>query len=442
VLFWRGQLLHFLGLPLLLAAFLWLAARNFRKVLESWRLWSRSAIEFGAVVVGIAAITTAVYHRAWELIVPFDPPVGPARLSKEKPPRIISNGVGGLAVLLPDGRLWVDRVAYIPGRLFLASGEGTGIRGRGRWISLSPNRFLPGSNWVSAVTAVHETVGIRSDGSLWVSAEAREPWDHEGKAPEPRIIELVRFEKGTDWKSVALDDYWWPSMFLLRQDGSLWHWGTNSLPSKQEWPGLRSFGPTRVGDSTNWVKIVSAGRNCFLWMNDGTAWISDPLVRNLKDHSITKYAGVQRFPSLDNTKWLSLGGGWTWQGGVRDDGTLWVWSSEFQTASDGKPKFSPHLVQVGMDWSAMAGEFPDLITALKKDGSLWQWRVGITPPARLGSHNDWVAITGALGGTISLAADGGLWFWYGRGADDDRNSDQPLLSASRRPSKIGNIFWR
>jgi hypothetical protein len=98
----------------------------------------------------------------------------------------------------------------------------------------------------------------------------------------------------------------------------------------------------------------------------------------------------------------------------------------------------------------VAGEWRAL-AALKTDGSLWEWHpsydeirnldLAKNRPVRLGNHNDWVALGGALGRWVSLAADGSLWcWWYRPQLVYYGESDQPLLAPSRRPSKIENIL--
>jgi hypothetical protein len=91
------------------------------------------------------------------------------------------------------------------------------------------------------------------------------------------------------------------------------------------------------------------------------------------------------------------------------------------------------------------------LAALKASGSLWQWEYGhdrqeerglaAKSPVRLGRRDDWVAIGGAAGGIVSLAADGSLWFWWRRDLPGFSGySDQPWLAASRKPTKIENIL--
>jgi alpha-tubulin suppressor-like RCC1 family protein len=115
----------------------------------------------------------------------------------------------------------------------------------------------------------------------------------------------------------------------------------------------------------------------------------------------------------------------------------------------------------GTNWLALTGGNKKVVT-LKGDGTLWLWNFGgLNPteassraniakvvPVQLGSHTDWVAISGEPGNLIALAADGSLWFWPLADAKDYYNDSsrngklpiRPLLDVSRKPQLIGNIF--
>lgn len=471
---WRGSLMYYVAWPTLVITFLWLTERNFRRASESWRMWRRNVLALAAVFAGIVAVTTAVYHRAWELITSIEPAHGPARLTRDQPPRLFSNGGSALAVVSPNGNLWADHIAHLPGRLFLSFGEQTGIRRGGKWIGLSGFPIIAGSNWADAVAGYTKTVAIRADGTLWVSEKPRQPWYHEGQPPVEEADRLVRVGTHTNWQSALREGYSMTSLVLLKQDGTLWRWGTNSssFSHKNQWPGFRTFEPYRLGEESDWTEAASSVFNVYVWKRDGSAWVINPRVAGTSSGTRKEIAGIERVRSLDHIKWRSLGGGliW-WQAGVREDGTLWVWNSTFQGAPGVGEGLTTELVQVGKenDWLAVAGDFRSL-AALRADGTLWAWsledlrREGIIKfpfqpgankqsgiqtnavaatrsPRRLGAHDDWVAVGGAMGGIVSLAADGSLWYWWSRG-DDGQNFDQPMLAPSRRPDKIGNIFGR
>jgi len=417
---WQGDLLNYVEWPVLAVTLIWLAYGNFRRLSETWRFWLRNTLGVTAALVFITASTAAIYHRAWELLAPVEPAHGPARLTGAK------LDVGrALAILLPQGRLWVDRLIVEKLGDVVARGEPTGER-----VRLPAIRFVDGSNWTDTAVAYYgETVGIRSDGTLWVSENAYQPYYT--KAPIPETETFVRFGDETNWLKAVRDGYSL-RMLLLRKDGTLWRWGTNRLDSRQKWPGLRSFELYRFGADSDWADIVSAGASVYAWKRDGHAWI---LSRPLRSRANTLEPGweMDRCEAFDNTKWRSLTDFSVLQVGVREDGTMWFWGQGGPASGTGN--------QIGKEtnWVAVALSGHKLV-ALNANGSLWTWNaiysqmVLTGSPVRLGIHEDWVAIGATWDGTVSLAADGSLWYWWSR---DDRSG---LLAVSRRPTKIENIF--
>jgi len=215
--------------------------------------------------------------------------------------------------------------------------------------------------------------------------------------------------------------------------------------------------PQRLGTESDWAKIIYARDRVYAWKNDGRAWLIHPPSPGSKPRkeevSVAPDVVIERSASLDNFQRSSLAECWPWHAAVLDDGTLWAWTDVPPTlAQNGQSYAARAPVQIGneRDWRAVAGGSGTL-TALKADGSLWQWQwsyyrqqefgLPTNAPVRLGTHNDWLGIGDAMNGTVSLAADGSLWYWCNRDPDHYSDcSDQPMLEPSRRPSKIENIL--
>ncbi len=435
---WQWGLVNYIEWPTLVGALLWLAYGNFRRFSENWHLWLRNLLGLAAALVLIPTLAACLYHRVWEFLTPLEPPHGPARLAGGKAPALhIASGVG-VAVVLPNGRLWVDRIIHEPGRRVMKFGPSTWISLGGKWIGEPGNHFLDGSNWVDAVADFRETVGIRSDGSLWVSDEPRQPFVRAGDG-ELRVAEpagLARFGGETNWLS-AVRDFQSQSMLLLKTDGTLWRWGTNGW--LKNWPGLRLCEPHKLRFASGWAEMLSAGVSIYAWRTNGQAWLLNSAVRG-------PWTTIERRENLDGSKWRSLTESGPFQAGVREDGTLWIWLSP-SGSGNRVPEVGKEQIGKSTGWAAVALSHSKLV-ALKADGSLWRWDFIYwqTPqgwmlpesPVRLGIHNDCVALNSLWDGFVSLAADGSLWFWAARESSDD----QPLLRVSRRPEKIAELFGK
>jgi hypothetical protein len=137
---------------------------------------------------------------------------------------------------------------------------------------------------------------------------------------------------------------------------------------------------------------------------------------------------------------------------VLEDGTLRAHGVDSVMGSEGPALFASgdHSVLLGteMNWQAVAGN-GTIVVALKTDGSLWKWSFQENPliksdaasASRLGTQSDWIAITAAGSSVFALAGDGSLWlFQFDLPHPASDLPFPPLLSVSRRPQKVGNIF--
>lgn len=446
---WRGYLIYYIAWPSLLATLFWLAWRNFRSETSADHLWRRNALVLGSVLAAVVLVTFAVYQRAWQFLTPVDPRPGAARIVGQKPVLFASYSGTSLTGILPDGRLWVDRVGYNPGLTVLSFGQDSGFRTGSKWTSLSGNQILPGSNWVSAVANFRETVALRSDGTLWISEKPRLPRERDIELPAfEEAAALAQFGSDTNWLDVVREHYYW-SVVLLKRDGTLWRLGTNSFAEKNVWPGLRSFTPQRLVSDSGWNRILAGAGRVYAWKPDGSAWMVHGPERGGQHKENEMGVVLEPVPFLDKTKWRGMARFMEQQVALRDDGTLWTWQLETRPGRLGKSPATP-MRRIGpdSDWTALAGDWQFLV-ARKADGSIWQWAFPgwdhlpfREPPRRLGSRNDWVAVGALWGGPASLASDGSLYFWAARDSFSyfQGSIDQPMLGPSRKPVLIENIF--
>ncbi|HEY5041169.1 MAG TPA: hypothetical protein VIK53_04135 [Verrucomicrobiae bacterium] len=469
---WNGLLVDFIGVPVFFIVLVAMSSWNFQRINLGWNVWRRNAFAFAAALVFVFAATTATYHRVWKKLTPFEPPHGAARLTLSNP-ATLSDQWDTLSVRLPDGRMWMDNhTIYTANLLTLSLGD---IR-----LMMGGGHILDGSNWVSIVSGFsYERAGIKADGTLWVS-EKPPPLEQmaNGRWIIPKAGDLVQFGSETNWNSVVPNGL---SMLLVKNEGTLWRWGiTTNWNWKNEWPDLRSFTPQRLGTDTNWSEVFLEDGQLYFRKNDGSFW--------------TYWNGSQephiQLPELSPGQ-ASLPSSGQWRGtaiienslnshlGVRNDGTFRIWAEKQMTKNaNGANSYELAFVdmnrQLGKDtnWLTVAGRGEKIVT-LKNDGTLWLWnfyhdnRRGwdterderamlAVKPVRLDTHSDWIAITTADGGVISLAADGSLWYWPLASASDfvskfggsqfwDNNSHtyfESLLDISRKPQLLGNIFTK
>jgi ABC-type transport system involved in multi-copper enzyme maturation permease subunit len=464
---WSPFLPNIILAVLLPVAVVWLAWRNFGRLPETARIWRRNVLGLAGVIVFTMAASVLIYHRAWEKLTPFEPAHGPARWSMSQPPVTHRSDIGDSFVIsLPDGRDWFG--CMIEDFPFLIRHEMLReLLPTVAWPQFKA-QFIPGSNWVSltagyldfwAEKAVRtngteseldhvinsrETVGIRADGTLWVSDKpSGTNWN---------TSPLVQFGRDTDWwQVIGLQSP--TSVLLLKKNGTLWRWGSAAASWEfvpTNWPGLRAQPPHQIGTNSDWQNLVQLGLP-MAQKKDGSLWALD--VRDkAKTDDFVQHANITAGfgKSAVNAQKLASGYG-PFNAGIRTDGTLWIWGENLYNDRARWNKMA--VLQSGHEtnWLAVAVG-PDTMTALKSDGTLWHWGgesgqynsdypdAGkyTAPPRRLGIHNDWVALTQTWWGITTLAADGSLWLWPEHSYYSA--SGIMLIEPARKPVLLGNVF--
>ena len=125
--------------------------------------------------------------------------------------------------------------------------------------------------------------------------------------------------------------------------------------------------------------------------------------------------------------------------GIKTNGSLWVIRINESGANQNR-KENHVEEQIGKDaqWKSVGSHW-GAIYAIRDDGTLWRWSSSWNPspfseqPIQLGSRSDWVSLDTPWLGSFSVAADGTLWAW-------DQPSRHIWLAPSRKPIYLGNIL--
>jgi alpha-tubulin suppressor-like RCC1 family protein len=225
---------------------------------------------------------------------------------------------------------------------------------------------------------------------------------------------------------------------LLKNDGTLWRWGTISNAWQSDWssswPGLPTFKPYQIGTDSDWQDLFR-WQSVHLRKTDGTIWSLEGNWRSDRD----EFRRETNF-DLFIIK-AGAGANQAQPAFVQTNGTLWV----FNRYWDGTQMRGTGISQVGHDndWQAVTVAW-GMMVGLKTDGSLWQWhdssesviKMIQAAPKRLGIHSDWVAITSTWNSVLALAGDGSLWLW----PDKENHDPSMLLQYPKQPQFLGNVF--
>src|SRR5436190_4773107 len=218
------------------------------------------------------ASSAALYHRAWEFLLPQEASHGPARLSLSQSPTL-QHDYGSFGVHFPDGRFWSGNIGFSISSPFQV------LANNWRMAELSGGSgFLGGTNWISVADCMFDTVGIQKDGTLWIS---RKPLPREFSPLYKRKIEgssaqpfpPEKFGGDNDWKSAVSYGRF---ALLLKTNGTLWAWAWGwkaNDPTRANWPGLSALKLAQVGSDSDWAEIRQfSSRVVYARKKDGRIW--------------------------------------------------------------------------------------------------------------------------------------------------------------------------
>jgi hypothetical protein len=381
----------------LLVPVLWrLAASNARQVvIERRTIWCNATVIPGVWVV-IALLTGGLFNRAWERLLP-EPAPGvalPVLEGVQPHVQVVPNAdVGRVAVLTPDGRLWLwygipwaervvkraaERRELGAGRVYRSIGvcgwhlhavdtQGNmwdwELRGSGGGIPASDppaRRVGLEGEWQAVSGNSEHAVALKRDGSLW--GFGRSWYGQLGRRSQEYREEWVRLGADRTWRLASASH---ASTLAMDVEGRVWRWGSLPGAGAQQRERMDWSEPHQLAASNAWVRLhgrlgfnLGAGE-----LADGSVWAFD--------------AGVEadgRWAARPPTRLRTPVAGLIWDRrgmvGLATDGRLWEWSS------------------------------PDVY-----DGQLWEW-LNRRAPRGLSGRSDWVAVSPQ---GLGLTGDGMVW---------------------------------
>jgi len=163
--------------------------------------------------------------------------------------------------LRPDGTLWAWGLND--------SGQ---LGNEDSFNVVQPVQIGADNNWSQISAGDQHSLALRVDGSLWAWGDQSSGQLGLGVAFGPPVYVPTRVGQENDWAAIASG----PSHNLaLKRDGTLWSWGDNF--SGQLGIGTRGIeqyqtSPVRVGNLAGWRAIAAGGGHGLALREDGTLW--------------------------------------------------------------------------------------------------------------------------------------------------------------------------
>ena len=278
-----------------------------------------------------------------------------SRTNRSSPVQTVSGGTnwkyvacGALytAAIKTDGTLWLwGRNNY--GQLGVSTATSA--------VS-SPVILFSYNDWKFVTAGANHLAAIKTDGTLWT-------WGYAGNgqlgnnAVTNRSSPVQTVSGGNNWKSVAAGAFYTVG---IKTDGTLWLWGSNSYGQLGDNSRTSRSSPVQTTTGgTNW-KFVECGYGHTMGIKtDGRLWTwGFNAYGALGDNTTAdKSSPVQTVSG--GTNWKSTAGGQYNTGCIKADGTLWTWGWNVygqlgdNTAAD---KSSPvQTVAAGTNWRLVGG---------------------------------------------------------------------------------------
>ncbi len=290
-----------------------------------------------------------------------------------------------------------------------------------------PTKIENNSNWLQIACGNKHTIATKTDSTLWTWGENSS--GQNGDNTDTTRSYPIQIMKGTYWSVVAsggLDNGNTSSSshsVCIRNDGTLWAWGSNNYGELGDGTNINKFVPTQIGSNSDWAKVACGGWHTVAIKNDGSLWTWGRNEYGQLGDSTTTNSNIPK--QIGTAKdWAVVACGSSHTLCIKTDGTLWAFGrGEWgQLGNGGGHRKFP--VKIGSDnnWADIdAGTIHTI--AIKSNGTIWGWGYnsngqvgdGTTThrytPVQIGSDANWSKIACAGDFTIALKNTGTIWTW-------------------------------
>ncbi|MCM1123791.1 MAG: InlB B-repeat-containing protein [Eubacterium sp.] len=334
---------------------------------------------------------------------------------------VLSLGSFHSAVIKENGSLW------------MWGSNGYGQLGNGTTESSTvPIKIM--ENVKSVSLGAYHSAAIKEDGSLWMWGRNSSGQLGNGisdsyytsvNSTPIKIMENVRF--------VAL---YADHSAAVKEDGSLWMWGSNGYGQLGNGTTESSTVPIKIMEN---VRFVSTGYDHSAAIKeDGSLWMWGSNGYGQLGNGTTEKS-ITPVKVMENVRTISLGQYCT--AAIKTNGNLWMWGSNgYGQLGNGTKENSTTPIEIMQSVKSISlGGF--LSAAIKEDSSLWMWgdnrwgqlgngtKENSMIPVKIIEEVKFISMIGFS--SASIKADGSLWMWgsneYGQlGNGTTENSLVPI----------------
>jgi alpha-tubulin suppressor-like RCC1 family protein len=258
-----------------------------------------------------------------------------------------------------DGTLWAWG-----GNFNYQLGDGTKIP------RPTPVPSIPGNDWKQAAAGAMNSFALKNDGTLW--AWGNNNWSGQmGTGGTKGSTSAVQVGTSTNWTKV------WSGGIQtvgLKSDGSLWFWGSITGDAKD----TNQFrAPTRISPDTNWMDVCFGYFTVLAIKSDGTLWSWG---RDARFYTQTYDPSLNATPAQVGTEtdWQSCASspGCFYHILRKKDGSFWALDASEHRTDKPDASYKPvklHKLDLPKDIVAFTAGGDDIGIVMTRDGEIWTW---------------------------------------------------------------------
>ena len=260
----------------------------------------------------------------------------------------------------------------LDGTLWSWGNNSMGQLGNGTFIdNYTPTQFGSATNWKSIAAGGHSSFAIKADGTLWAWGNNEFP----GMLGDGTWINKntpIQIGTDTNWQSV---DSGYSHTVAIKKDGTLWAWGDNYNGQCGDGTTISISTPKQIGIESNWKSVIGGGGHTVAIKTNGTLWSwGGNSVGQLGDGTIIDKAIPTQIGL--GTNWQSIAVGVNYNVAIKIDKTLWTWGQNTEgQLGDNTIVNKKSPIQVGIDtnWGESLAAGNGATFGIKSDGTLWAW---------------------------------------------------------------------
>ena len=212
----------------------------------------------------------------------------------------------------------------------------------------SPVQVGSDTTWSRGViTTAYAGGGFKTDGTLWVWGRNTKGGLGLNQSENSHYSSPVQLP-GTTWKDISGDFY---NTMGTKTDGTLWVWGQNNMGQLGQGNRTDYSSPVQI-PGTNWNEIASTAYSQYGIKTDGTLWSWGYSTNGqLGQNNLTQRSSPTQIPGTTWSKVRCIG--YYLVSATKTDGTLWAWGDSANSGAlgqDDNVKYSSP-VQVPGNWT-------------------------------------------------------------------------------------------